>query len=73
MSASVPSPDSVIMVGGGIVGLSTAWYLQEHGIEITVVDRAPVGGGPATGASGVTGLVSRRPGVPVGAAAHRHG
>ena len=60
MSASAPSPDSVIVVGGGIVGLSTAWYLQEHGIEVTVVDRGPVGGGASWGNAGwvVPGLVT---------------
>lgn len=60
MSASVPFPDSVIVIGGGLVGLSTAWYLQEHGIEVTVVDRGPVGGGASWGNAGwvVPGLVT---------------
>ena len=40
-------PRSAIVVGAGIVGLSTAWFLQERGVEVTVVD----GCGVATGAS----------------------
>lgn len=38
---------SVGIVGAGMVGLSTAWYLQERGIEVTVFDRS----GPAAGSS----------------------
>jgi D-amino-acid dehydrogenase len=29
----------VVVLGAGIIGISTAWYLLEHGHEVTVVDR----------------------------------
>ncbi len=35
-----------------MVGLSTAWYLQEHGIEVTVVDREGVASGSSWGNAG---------------------
>jgi len=31
----------VIVMGAGIIGISTAWYLLEEGHEVTVVDRQP--------------------------------
>ncbi|AFM18896.1 glycine/D-amino acid oxidase, deaminating [Mycolicibacterium chubuense NBB4] len=46
------SPRSVIVVGAGIVGLSTAWFLQEHGVEVTVLDRAGVAAGASWGNAG---------------------
>jgi D-amino-acid dehydrogenase len=42
----------VIVVGAGIVGLSTAWFLQERGVEVTVVDRGEVGLGASWGNAG---------------------
>ena len=45
-------PRSVIVVGAGIVGLSTAWFLQERGVEVTVVDRKAVAAGSSWGNAG---------------------
>jgi D-amino-acid dehydrogenase len=41
-----------IVVGAGMVGLSTAWFLQEQGVEVTVVDRAGVAAGSSWGNAG---------------------
>ncbi|MCV7322188.1 NAD(P)/FAD-dependent oxidoreductase [Mycolicibacterium confluentis] len=45
-------PRSVVVVGAGIVGLSTAWFLQERGVDVTVVDREGVGAGASWGNAG---------------------
>lgn len=50
--AKTTAPEHVVVVGAGIIGLSTAWYLQEHGIKATVVDRGGVGSGSSWGNAG---------------------
>jgi oxygen-dependent protoporphyrinogen oxidase len=41
-------PGRVVIVGGGITGLSTAYYLQQAGIPSTLVEREPRLGGVIT-------------------------
>ena len=45
-------PRSAVVVGAGIVGLATAWFLQERGVEVTVVDRDGVAAGASWGNAG---------------------
>lgn len=42
----------VAVVGAGIVGLSTAWFLQEHGVRVSVLDRSGVAAGSSWGNAG---------------------
>lgn len=51
-SSSAHAPDSAVVVGAGMVGLSTAWFLQEHGVDVTVVDRTGVAAGSSWGNAG---------------------
>ena len=51
-SLAYSAPDRVAVVGAGMVGLATAWFLQERGVEVTVVDRAGVAAGSSWGNAG---------------------
>ncbi|WP_148572338.1 NAD(P)/FAD-dependent oxidoreductase [Nocardioides caldifontis] len=42
----------VAIVGGGMVGLSTAWFLQQHGVHATVYERRHVAAGSSWGNAG---------------------
>ena len=43
---------SVVIVGGGLVGLSSALFLTEAGADVTIVDSTTLGGGAARGNAG---------------------
>ncbi|MGO4203042.1 NAD(P)/FAD-dependent oxidoreductase [Rhodococcus sp. TAF43] len=46
------TPQRVCIVGAGMVGLSTAWFLQERGVEVTVLDRKGIAAGASWGNAG---------------------
>lgn len=46
------SPNEVAVIGAGMVGLSTAWFLQEAGVGVTVYERDHVGAGASWGNAG---------------------
>jgi D-amino-acid dehydrogenase len=48
---SIP-PEHVVVVGAGIVGLSCAWFLQELGVRVTVLDRHQEFSGASAGNAG---------------------
>ncbi|MFJ8577945.1 NAD(P)/FAD-dependent oxidoreductase [Micromonospora sp. NPDC093277] len=49
---SVPTPQRVAVIGAGMVGLATAWFLQEQGVQVTVLDRTGVAAGASWGNAG---------------------
>ena len=59
------SPD-VLIVGGGVVGMSCAWYLARSGARVTVVDAATIGDRLAC-SYGNQGLVCPSHAVPIAA------
>jgi len=59
----MPSHPDVLIVGGGVIGLTTAYYLARDGVSVTLVDRSA----PGTEASWAgAGIIP--PGNPSGAA-----
>jgi D-amino-acid dehydrogenase len=44
--------EHVVVVGAGIVGLSTAWQLQRRGVAVTVLERSEVAAGASFGNAG---------------------
>jgi glycine/D-amino acid oxidase-like deaminating enzyme len=49
MPTALPPSTSVLVVGAGVHGLSTAWHLARDGVDVTVIDKT----GIAAGASGI--------------------
>ncbi|QFS81823.1 D-amino acid dehydrogenase small subunit [Roseivivax sp. THAF40] len=51
----------VAVLGAGIVGVSTALWLQRFGAEVTLIDRAAPGAGASAGNAGVLAASALRP------------
>ena len=41
---SIPDRADVVIIGGGIIGISTAWYLAKQGINAVVCEKGHVAG-----------------------------
>jgi len=52
----------VVIVGGGIRGLSIAYYLARAGVRVTVVDRGQIGSAASSANAGLVNASQKRPG-----------
>ncbi len=52
MSENTAGVKHVVIIGAGMIGLTTAWYLQERGVKVTVVDRTGIAAGSSWGNAG---------------------
>lgn len=41
---ALPSAVDCVLVGGGVIGVSTAWYLRQRGLSVLVLDKGRVAG-----------------------------
>ena len=64
---------STLVLGAGVVGLSTALYLQRAGVPVTVIDPLPPAGGASFGNAGPDQRRHRGPDRPAGHAAQGAG
>ncbi|BBK30084.1 glycine/D-amino acid oxidase-like deaminating enzyme [Stella humosa] len=44
LSGALPGQADVVVIGGGIVGASTAWYLARRGLRVVLVERDRIAG-----------------------------
>lgn len=51
--AALPQRADVVVVGGGLIGLSVAWRLAEAGRSVVVIERGQVGAGASLAATGM--------------------
>lgn len=42
--AAVPATADIVIIGGGIVGISTAWFLARQGIDVVVCEKGHIAG-----------------------------
>ncbi len=51
-NSSKTSSGTVTIVGGGVIGLNCAYYLQKEGYEVTVIERSDITTGCSFGNMG---------------------
>ncbi len=47
----------VVVIGGGVIGCATAYYLARQGVEVTILERGEIGGQASGAAAGIFSLL----------------
>lgn len=53
------TPESVLIVGGGVIGSGIAYELAKRGVQVTLIERGRVGGEASWASAGIVSLPSR--------------
>jgi glycine/D-amino acid oxidase-like deaminating enzyme len=53
----------IAIIGGGVIGCATAYYLAKQGAKVTIIERAAVGSGASSVNSGVISMATKKPGL----------
>ena len=40
----IPEKSDVVIIGGGIIGVSTAYYLAKYGVSVTLIEKGVIAG-----------------------------
>ena len=54
-----------VVIGGGIIGCSSAYYLARAGVRVTLIERRGIGEGTSGACDGFVMLQSKHPGLPL--------
>jgi 4-methylaminobutanoate oxidase (formaldehyde-forming) len=55
MSAYLPSKAPVVIIGGGIIGVSTLYHLAKRGVQAVLIERRKIASGTTWHAAGIVG------------------
>jgi glycine/D-amino acid oxidase-like deaminating enzyme len=62
MTSTTETPASVLVVGAGVIGATTALYLARSGVDVTLVDRERPAWGASGRSAGYISMITRAPG-----------
>ena len=58
---STPKLGTALVIGGGIIGLATAYSLCRHGLQVTLLDEGPVDQRASSATAGIIGGSTEQP------------